>query len=45
MDKTLVVRGARIAFRIWDVGGKFINFLPKSGKLIMFTCLGQIRHF
>lgn len=28
MDKTLVVRGARIAFRIWDVGGICINFLP-----------------
>ncbi|CAN4104050.1 unnamed protein product [Withania somnifera] len=26
MDKTLVVRGARIAFRIWDVGGDHSSF-------------------
>ena len=27
MDKTLQIRGARIAFRIWDVGGTdSINF-------------------
>lgn len=26
MDKTLIVRGARIAFRIWDVGGDHSSF-------------------
>ncbi|XP_010930629.1 septum-promoting GTP-binding protein 1 [Elaeis guineensis] len=43
MDKILVVRGARIAFSIWDVGGdrQFLDHLPIACKdaaaiLIMF---------
>ncbi|XP_072951469.1 septum-promoting GTP-binding protein 1-like [Typha angustifolia] len=47
MDKTLVVRGARIAFSLWDVGGdsRFLDHVPIACKdavaiLFMFdlTC-------
>lgn len=33
MDKTLQIRGARIAFRIWDVGGMFAS-LSISGEMV-----------
>ncbi|WOK99756.1 hypothetical protein Cni_G08468 [Canna indica] len=34
MDKVLVVRGARIAFSIWDVGGddQYLNHIPTACK-------------
>lgn len=30
MDKTLFVQGARLSFRIWDVGGECIEYCSSS---------------
>lgn len=41
MDKMLFVRGARIAFKIWDVGGicelLFLIFAPFLSEIINFS--------